>query len=109
MSPAPEQDVASPEDFEYFIEELKKLLEEAPQGYQSKLARVIADMQQQKLVKVATIRDTLQRKPGEKYDYGCILQTLLREINDPASKKSERFDAAFKLAQLRAQKSSEKL
>ncbi len=108
MSSTPANDVASPEDFKFFIEELKKLLEEAPRGYQGKLAHAIADLQQQKLVKLARIREVLPRKPGEQINYEVLLHTLLREINDPTSSMSERFDAAFKVAQLRAQKSSEK-
>ncbi len=108
MSSEPVHDSATPEDFKFFIEELKNLLEEAPKGYQSKLARVIADLQQQKLVKLASLQNLMCRKPGEKFDYELLLQTLLREINDPTANKSERFDAAFKVAQLRTQKSSGK-
>ncbi len=107
MSARSPRDEARPEDVDLFIEELKKLIEEAPQGYQSKFARVIADLQQKKLVKLAVLRDLLRRKPGEEFDYEYLLQTLLQGINDPSAKTSERFDAAFRLAQLRAQKSSE--
>lgn len=106
MSARSPRDEARPEDVDLFIEELKKLIEEAPQGYQSKFARVIADLQQKKLVKLAVLRDLLRRKPGEEFDYEYLLQTLLQGINDPSAKTSERFDAAFRLAQLRAQKSS---
>ncbi len=107
MSSRSPHDEARPEDVELFIEELKKLIEEAPQGYQSKFARVIADLQQKKLVKLEVLRDLLHRKPGEEFDYEYLLQTLLRGINDPSAKTSERYDAALRLAQLRAQKSSE--
>ncbi len=107
MSSRSPHEEASPEDVELFIEELKKLIEEAPQGYQSKFARVIADLQQKKLVKIAVLRDLLHKKPGEQFDYDYLLQTLLHGLNDPSAKTSERFDAAFRLAQLRAQKSSE--
>ncbi len=107
MSSRSPYDEARPEDVELFIEELKKLIEEAPVGYQSKFARVIADLQQKKLVKLAVLRDLLRKKPGEEFDYEYLLETLLRGINDPSAKTSERYDAALRLAQLRAQKSSE--
>jgi len=107
MNPQSSREEARPEDMELFIEELKKLIEEAPQGYQSKFARVIADLQQKKLTKIAVLRDLLHHKPGEQFDYEYLLQTLLREINDFSAKTSERIGAAFKLAQLRAEKSSE--
>jgi hypothetical protein len=105
-SPSPHEE-ARPEDFEMFIQELQKLIEEAPQGYQSKFARVIADLQQKKIISIAVLRDMLRHKPGEEFDYEFLLQTLLRGLNDPSTKKSERYDAALRLAQLRAQKSSE--
>jgi hypothetical protein len=107
MSSLPPHEESRPEDFEMFIVELQKLIEEAPPGYQSKFARVIADLQQKRILKLAVLRDLLHRKPGEEFDYEYLLQTLLRGINDPSAKTSERFDAAFRLAQLRAQKSSE--
>lgn len=107
MNSNPARDEVRPKDVDLFIEELKKLIEEAPQGYQSKFAHVISDLQQKKLVKLAVLRELLHQKPGEEFDYEYLLQTLLRGINDPSARKGERYVAALRLAQLRAQKSSE--
>ncbi|MHA1734357.1 MAG: hypothetical protein ACTSU5_20650 [Promethearchaeota archaeon] len=98
MANPPEQNEADPEDYTYHIEELRKIIEDAPPGYQAKFARVIASLNQRRL-RVSAI--TSFTSSGEKeVNYKRLLEMLRAEIEE-SSDSSSRFSAAMEIAKTR--------
>src|SRR5271157_4316844 len=93
-----------PDDYDEFIGELQEILRDVPPGFQSKFARVVAALQQEKLEKTAEIRAVMVPDNGNKIDYEVLLQTLQHALNDPAAGFQKRFNAAFQLAKLREER-----
>ena len=98
------QDDVIPSDFDFFIEDLQRAIEEAPPGYQSKFARVVAELKQKKLGKIAELQAILHPGAGEEINYEYLLQTLRSELEDPTAARADRFGAALRMAQLRGER-----
>jgi hypothetical protein len=101
MSKTPHRDRVAPEDYEAFIADLQQIIENAPAGYQAKYARVVSELQQKRLTRIAELKGLMHPEDGEGVNYDLLLKMMTEDVNDRRTSPQARFDSALKLAKLR--------
>src|SRR5271157_2685929 len=100
MGNASNRDTCAPEDYDAFIADLQQILEDAPPGYQAKYARVVSELKQKKLTRIAELEGLMHPDDGE-VNFDLLLKMLVEDVNDQRTRPHTRFDSALKLAKLR--------
>ncbi|GAB4306555.1 MAG: hypothetical protein Kow0069_03440 [Promethearchaeota archaeon] len=88
---------ADPEDYDFHIAELQRIIEQAPPGYQAKFARVIASLKQRRLRRTKELRLLLE---SSEVNYSRLLDLLLEDL-EISTNASQRFSVAMEIAQRR--------
>lgn len=106
-----EDDSPEKDDYEYFIKELQKIIDESPSGMQASFARAIAQLKQsahQNIIVKKFIAESKEKKLSREQIRRKIMELLSEDLDDdtpePASKK---FRKMLQVARLREELSSD--
>jgi len=94
-------------DYNYFIEELQRIIDDSPPGMQARFARTVTDLKHQKMLLQSATTKNLTVKPSLEAAYNEVAKWMEENEDVPGFKQS-RFQNLMKLAHLREKLSQAK-